>query len=141
MKKRIIYGIAGVFITLFSISSCKKTKADSPQLSVSNITDTMPEGGGTESLSFTCDASWSINGASFDWLQLSQTSGNGGNVTIQLTAPANTSGITRSVLLQINSANGQTRRITVLQAPVIFPSYNTSPIAPDATGMSSTANR
>ena len=55
MRKKIIYVIAGIFITLFSISSCKKTKVDSPQISISNITDTIPEGGGTKALLFNCN--------------------------------------------------------------------------------------
>jgi endoglucanase len=139
MKKKIIYGIAGILITFFSISSCKKTKVDSPQISVSNITDTIPAGGGTESLSFTCNDAWSIDTTGIGWLKLNLVSGNSGDATITLTAPANTTGISRTVLLKLNAANGQARRITVLQAPVIFPSYNTSPKAPDATGMGSTA--
>jgi hypothetical protein len=66
-------------------------------------------------------------------------SGHSGAATINLSAPANHTGISRSVILKLNAANGQARRITVLQAPIIFPSYNTSPKAPDATGMGSTA--
>lgn len=138
MKKRIIYGIAGIFIILLAISSCKKTKV-SPQLSISNITDTIPEGGGTQYLSFTCNDEWSIDTTGIGWLHLSQTSGNSGDASINLSAAANTTGISRTVLLKLNAANDQSRRITVLQAPVIFVSYNTSPIAPDATGMNSTA--
>ena len=139
MKKKIIYVIAGVFITLFIISSCKKTKVDSPQVSVSNITDTIPGTGGTKSLSFNCNDAWSIDTTGIGWLKLSQTSGNSGDANIDLSAAANTTGISRTVILKLNATNGQARRITVLQAPVIFPSYNTSPIAPDATGMGSTA--
>ncbi|MGB3007406.1 MAG: cellulase family glycosylhydrolase [Chitinophagaceae bacterium] len=138
MKNKIIYGIAGVFITLLSIISCKKTEV-APQLSVSNITDTIPEGGGTKSLSFNCNDIWSIDTTGIGWLKLNLVSGNSGDATINLTAPANTTGISRTVVLKLNAANGQARRITVLQAPVIYVSYNTSPKAPDATGMGSTA--
>lgn len=138
MKKKIIYVAGGVLMTLLSVISCKKTQV-STQLTVSNITDTIPEGGGTKSLSFTCDAKWSIDTTSIGWLKLNQISGNSGDATITLTAPANNTGISRTVLLKLNAVNGQERRITVLQAPVIFASYNTSPKAPDATGMGSTA--
>ena len=138
MKMKIIYGIAGIFIILLAISSCKKTKV-SPQLSISNITDTIPENGGTKSLSFTCNDEWSIDTTGFGWVSISPISGTGGDATITITAPANNTGISRKVLLKLNSANGQARRITVLQAPVIYASYNTSPIAPDASGMGSTA--
>jgi hypothetical protein len=139
MRKKIIYGIAGIFTILFSISSCKKTKTDSPQISVSNITDTIPEIGGTKVLPFNCNAEWSIDTTGIGWLKLSMVSGHSGDATINLSAPANNTGISRSVILKLNAANGQARRITVLQAPIIFPSYNTSPKAPDATGMGSTA--
>jgi len=141
MDKKIIYGIAGVFISLLSLSiiSCKKTTAATPILTAANVTDSIPAGGGTISVSFTCNDTWSIDTTGFSWLKLSQISGTSGAATISATAPANSTGISRSVILLLNAANGQARRITVLQIPVIFPSYNTSPIAPDATGMGSTA--
>jgi hypothetical protein len=139
MKMKTIYLMAVGLITLLYIISCKKTKADSTQISISNITDTIPERGGTKSLSFTCNAEWSIDTTGFGWVKISPIAGSSGETTITLTAPANTTGISRTVLLKLNAVNGQARRITVLQAPVIFPSYNTSPKAPDATGMGSTA--
>jgi endoglucanase len=139
MKMKIIYGIAGIFIILSAIISCKKTKGDSPKISVSNITDTIPESGGTKLLSFTCNDEWRIDTTGVGWVNISPVAGSSGDATITITAPANTTGISRTVLLKLTSANGQVRRITVLQAPVIFQSYNTSPIAPDATGMGSTA--
>lgn len=141
MNKKIIYGIAGVLITILflSISSCKKATDASPILTATNITDSMPAGGGTITISFTCNDTWSIDTTGFGWLKLSQVSGTTGTATITATAPANSTGISRSVILLLNSGNKQARRITVLQTPVIFPSYNTSPIAPDATGMGSTA--
>ena len=139
MKKKIIYVIAAGLITLLSSISCKKTKVESPQISFSNISDTMPENGGAQSLSFTCNGDWTIDTTGFGWVKISPIAGSSGDATITFTAPPNTTGISRTVLIKLNSANGQARRITVLQAPVIFPSYNTSSIAPDATGMSSTA--
>src|SRR5436190_15363697 len=118
MKKKIIYVTSGVFITLFSISSCKKTKADAPQISVANITDTIPAVGGTVPLSFTCNDAWNIDTTGIKWLKLNQASGNSGSAAINLSAAANTTGISRTVILKLNTANGQARRITVLQEPV-----------------------
>jgi aryl-phospho-beta-D-glucosidase BglC (GH1 family) len=138
MNKKFIYGIAGIFVVFSSIISCKKTET-SPQLAISNVTDTLPATGGTIPLTFTCNDSWSIDTTGFGWLHLSQTSGNSGAATINLTVAANSAGVSRSVLLYVSSANGQARHITVLQLPIIYPSYNTSPIAPDLTGMGSTA--
>ena len=128
----------GTLTTIFAAFSCRKTK-DAPVLTLSNITDTIPESGGTKTLSFTSNGDWIIDTTGFGWLKLSTVAGNGGDAAISLTAPANNTGMSRTVLLKVNSANGQARRITVLQAPVIYQSYNTSPKAPDAIGVGSTA--
>jgi len=140
MKNKIgtAYKVASIFIVLLAIVSCKKN-INAPELSIANITDTIPAGGGTVALAFTSNAAWSIDTTGFGWLKLSQTSGGSGAVTINLTAPANKTGMRLSLLLVLNSTNGQSRRITVLQDANIYPSYNTAPIAPDATGMGSTA--
>jgi len=119
--------------------SCKKTDSAASPLTLANITDTIPEGGGTIALSFNSQAAWSVDSSGIGWLRLSQTSGGSGPATISLAAPANASGIGRTVMLTINSTNGQSRRITVLQFSQIFPSYNTTPIPGDVSGMSSTA--
>ena len=127
-----------LFIASLLVVSCNPTAQD-PQLTLANTTEEIPSTGGTVALSFTCNDAWSVDTTGIGWLKLSQISGIAGDATINLTAAANTSGISRSVLLNVVSPNGQARRVPVLQTPVIFPSYNTSPIAPDASGMGSTA--
>ena len=63
-----------------------------------------------------------------------------GKSTIQIkTLSENGTGAGRSGYLDITASNGQNRRVKVTQAPTIYPSYNSSPKAPDETGMSSTA--
>ncbi|MGN6177885.1 MAG: cellulase family glycosylhydrolase [Mucilaginibacter sp.] len=101
--------------------------------------DTIPASGGTVALAFTSNAAWTVDTAGIGWLHFSQTSGGSGNATISLTGLVNKSGASRTVLLVLNSTNGQSRRITVFQDANIYPSYNTSPTAPDQTGMTSTA--
>jgi len=133
------YKVLGIFIAVLVAASCKKNEIASPKLTLSNLTDTIPEGGGTVALKFTTNASWSVDTTGIGWLHLSQTSGNSGAVTVNLMAAGNLTGSTRSVLLTMKAANGQNRRITVLQDSKIYPSYNTSPKTPDATGMGSTA--
>ncbi|MBN8851609.1 MAG: cellulase family glycosylhydrolase [Sphingobacteriales bacterium] len=133
------YIFFGILFAVLAAVSCKKTDSTTSPLTLTNLTDTIPEGGGTVALSFSSNAAWSIDTTGAGWLHLSQTSGNPGGATISLSAAANASGISRTVLLSLNSTNGQSRRITVLQLPRIFPSYNTSAIAADASGMSSTA--
>ncbi|MBD1363113.1 cellulase family glycosylhydrolase [Mucilaginibacter sp. ZT4R22] len=131
--------IAAIFLAIIVSVSCKKNEKLTPQLTLTNLTDTIPEGGGTVSWAFTSNAAWNVETSGSGWLKLSQTSGNGGDATVDLTAEANKTGATRSVILVVNSANGQSRRITVMQDAIIYPSYNVSPKAPDATGMGSTA--
>lgn len=138
MKRNNFYLILVLLIASLAVVSCSTTEP-TPQLTLSNMTKDIPSEGGTVALTFTCNAAWSVDTTGLGWLKLSQISGVAGDANINLTAAANSSGISRSVLLNVISPNGQARRVTALQAPVIFPSYNTSPAAPDATGMGSTA--
>jgi len=138
MKTHFKYILAGLFF--ISITACKKTKNPEPQLTVSASTITFTPEGGTEDLSVSGNAGWSISNPVYAWLQLSTTSGNSGSSVIHLTTLSeNATGATRSGILYISSSNGQARRVTVSQTPTIYPGYNTSPIAPDMTGMSSNA--
>lgn len=127
------------FIAIVSLISCKKNGDVAPELSVAPTAITFLAEGGTHDLSITCNAQWSISNPGSSWLQLDKTTGNSGSTTVQLAAGQNGSGTTRSVILTVNSSNGQARRVTVSQLPTIYPSYNTSPKPPDATGMTSNA--
>lgn len=118
-------------------AACKEDGA-APELTVSPTDLSIPGEENTAEITITSNDSWTISNAA-DWLQLSQSSGNSGTATVEVTASANSMGETRSVILVVNSNNGQTRRITVSQVSLIYPSYNTSPQPPDATGMSSNA--
>jgi len=139
MKKESLYKFLVIFIAIAVIVSCKKTETTGSQLTLGNITDTIPENGGTVALSFNSNATWTLAAGDAKWLNISHTSGNNGPATINLTADTNSSGSSRSTLLNIHFSNGQDRRIIVIQLPRIFPSYNTSPAAADAAGMGSTA--
>ena len=138
-KIQVVYKIAVIFIAVLAIVSCKKNVINTAQPTQANVTDTIPMGGGTKMLTFTSNAAWRIDTTGFGWLQLSQTSGGSGNAVITLTGKANKSGASRSLQLVLNATNGQARNINVWQDVIIYPSYNTSAIAADATGMGSTA--
>jgi endoglucanase len=125
-------------ISLVGVSACKKENVE-PELSVSVTELSFSPEGDTKEITVSSNDNWNINNAASQWLQLSQTNGNGGSATIQIIAGANTTGSSRSSILTVNSNNGQARRIMVSQGPTLFPSYNTSPKPPDETGMSSTA--
>jgi aryl-phospho-beta-D-glucosidase BglC (GH1 family) len=125
-----------ILLTVVFGSACKEDGTD-PVLNVSIKSLTIPAEGSTSEFTVTSNESWRITSASSAWLLISETSGNSGTYTIELSAEANTTGITRTSILTVDSDNGQTRRITVSQPSKIYPSYNTSPKPPDATGMSS----
>jgi len=138
MKRNNFIIILVLLIACLVVVSCNITTQE-PQLTLTNMTKDIPSEGGTVTLSFTCNGAWSVDTTGLGWLKLSQISGVAGDAAINLIAPSNSSGISRSVLLYVISPNGQARRVTALQLPNLFPSYNTSSIAPDASGMSSTA--
>lgn len=127
--------IGFLIVGLFSMNCHKKVDTVAPELSVSQSEISLPAEGGAADVTITGNAQWTIsNGAS--WLQLNKTSGSSGSSTIELTATSNGTGATRSIILSIDAANGQARRVTVSQTATIYPSYNTSPQAPDSIGMS-----
>ena len=140
MKIKYSFKILISLITVISLFSCKKTKGPDPQLTVSATTITFTGDGGTQDITVTSNADWSVSNPAFSWLQLSATSGKGGSTVIHVTATSpNGTGASQSAVLYISSSNGQARRVTVTQAPNLYPSYNTSPIAPDMAGMTSNA--
>jgi endoglucanase len=126
----------GLLLTVLFFTSCRK-KGDSivPELSVSPSTINLPAEGGTADLTINGNAQWSVSNAAA-WLQLSKIAGNSGSNTIRLTAGSNGTSASRSTVLTVNAENGQARKVTVSQAAQLYPSYNTSPQAPDSTGMS-----
>jgi endoglucanase len=139
MKSNPFYSITFVFfIVLTGFTSCKKGAIE-PELNVSPATVSFPAEGGTSEVTVTSNVRWNVGNAAFQWLQLSTTTGNSGSATIQLTAGPNSTGSTRSGILTISADNGQARRVTVSQPSQLYPSFNTSPQAPDASGMGSTA--
>ncbi len=119
-------------------TGCRKKETIAPELSASATELSFVAEGGTGDLTITGNATWSINNPA-SWLQLSKATGSTGSTAIKLTTAVNTTGATRSVVLTVSSTNGLARRITISQANLIFPSYTTSPKAPDQSGMSSTA--
>ena len=138
MKIHFKYILAGLIF--ISIAACKKTKDPDPELTVSASTITFTGDGGTEDVTVAGNADWIIDNPAFSWLQVSTTSGKSGSTVIHLTTLSpNGTAATRSGILYISSSNGQGRRLIVSQAPTLYPNYNTSPIAPDMTGMTSNA--
>lgn len=131
------FTMMGLLIGLFFMN-CKKKDTVAPELSASPSEIVLPAEGGTASLTIKGNEKWTISNLA-TWLHLSKSSGNSGSDSVQLMASSNETGTSRSVFLSVDAANGQARRVKVSQPPTIYPSYNTSPKPPDATGMNSTA--
>lgn len=129
------YKMTGFLMAILFFAGCKKKDSVTPELTVAPSQITLPSEGGTADVTISGNAQWSISNLAA-WLQLSNTSGSSGSSTIGLTAAANETGASRSTFLSVNSSNGQARRVKVTQPATIYPSYNTSPKAPDSTGMS-----
>src|SRR5450631_4179360 len=130
--------LAMLIAVAFSLG-CKKNSGGTPQLSVSASSIAFPAQGADSTVTITCNSQWSIDNPAASWLQQSQLTGTSGTATVKLTANSNTTGVTRSAILNVSADNGQGRRITVSQVSSIYPSYNSSPLPPDSTGMTSTA--
>ena len=132
--------IVGFFMAILSLVSCKKKTEVAAELSVSPGAITLPAEGGVSDITISSNAAWTVNNPLSSWLQIDKKTGSSGSATIQVkTVGPNGTGASRSGYLDITASNGQNRRVKVTQPPTFYPSYNTSPKAPDATGMSSTA--
>lgn len=130
-----------IILLFVSLSSCKEDGNDDavPQLSVSVSELTIPAEGSKSEITITSNDKWRLANPGLGWLQISQTSGGSGTTSIELSIGVNNTGNTRTAILTVSADNGQARRIKLSQPPQLYPSYNTSPIEPDATGMGSTA--
>jgi endoglucanase len=140
MKKMFFFKSVVFLTAIITLFACKKAKSPAPELTVSLSTITFTGDGGTQDITVTSNADWSVSNPALSWLQLSTTSGTSGSTVIHVTATSpNGTGTSQSAILDISSSNGQARRVMVTQAPNLYPSYNTSAIAPDMTGMPSNA--
>ncbi|WP_183580712.1 cellulase family glycosylhydrolase [Mucilaginibacter sp. X5P1] len=140
MKKNYFFKSIVFLTAIITLFACKKATTTAPALTISVSTITFAGNGGTQDITVTSNADWSVSNPALSWLQLSATSGKSGSTVIHVTATSpNNTGASQSAILEISSSNGQARRVTVSQAANLYPSYNTSPIAPDMTGVTSNA--
>ncbi len=138
MKKIYLSRILIVLLGIWTLVSCSNEEEKAPVLDVSsNKADFTAEGGNVE-ITITSNSEWSISNP-VSWLQPSQTTGSSGSTSVKLSTEANGTGSTRASVLEVTASNGQVRRVNASQGSMIYPSYNTSPLPPDATGMSSNA--
>jgi endoglucanase len=136
------------FFSLLACSSEKDTedtKSANKTLTVdTNKIDIVNKGGEAVVKVAASVNSWTITSSNTSWLQLSQSSGVTGTVIVKITASENTAAEARTATLTLSSPEAASIQISVSQAGGaavvgLYPSYNTSPIAADNSGMSSSA--
>lgn len=137
-----LYKIAMLLFIVTAAISCSNNNSngEAPKLVVSTKEATFDSEGGIITFTIDSNAKWAIENTQ-PWMKIDKLAGDTGTTTVTLTTVLSTSNAANSVNIRISADNGQARLILVSQAPYIFPSYNTSPIAPDATGMASTATQ
>ena len=146
-KQFIFTFLAVVFLGIFSCSSDSGSSPDvkptAKTLSVDvNSIDFLATANSKDIIVTTNVTTWTISSSDTSWIQLSKTSGVSGSTSVTVAATENKGTTARSATISVSSSQAATVTITVSQAapaPVTYPSYNTNPIAADATGMSSTA--
>jgi aryl-phospho-beta-D-glucosidase BglC (GH1 family) len=134
---RVLLRVTFLF-AFFALCACEKEE-DLTTVSVSVEKIDFPEEGGSSGFSISTNAgSWEIK-SDLPWIQLNKTSGSSGSSSIQVTALANPDAMVRTGNLTIIAPNSSPKEIRISQKGQLYPSYNTSPLPPDATGMPSTA--
>ena len=139
MRTKSWCGFIGLTISVVLFAYCSKTSTITPELSVSSTEIAFQAEGGTSGLTITSNVEWNISNPASSWLQLSKSGGKSSKDSILLTTVANTTGATRSAILEVNAGNSQVRRIKITQASSLYPGYNISPAPANSTGMGSTA--
>jgi len=84
-------------------------------------------------------AAWTLSNP-VSWIKLSQTVGTSGSTVVKITALENTTTALRNAVITLSSTEIASSEISISQAAgSLYPSYNTNPIAADASGMGSSA--
>lgn len=128
-------GFLIVIALLFSY--CKKSEV-AAELAVSSLDVTAHADGDSTEVTINCNKGWTaaINDTA-PWIEIGRTVGEAGSTQLRLKFSSNGTGASRYGVVTVKS-NGQARRIKITQTGNLYPTYNLSPKAPDASGMSST---
>ncbi|WP_343695939.1 cellulase family glycosylhydrolase [Flavobacterium sp.] len=151
MKNTIKTYLLSTFLcfSFLSIWACSSDKEDEKTVAKTLTIDTNKidflSKGSEASVKITTNVTaWTISNPGSSWIQLSQAGGTSGTISVKITASENTSTEARTATITISSSETSSIQIAVTQAGAavvtsLYPSYNTNPIAADASGMSSTA--
>lgn len=132
-----------VAVVITTLVACEKDNRDVPKVSLSSSQVAFAVNGGTSGFTINSNTSWKIVSASAGWLQISNQTGDAGSTQVNLTVGENTGFTNRSVTLQIATSNGAPQQVAIVQfsRSKSYPGYNTSPLPPDATGMTGSAQQ
>lgn len=152
MKKTVINRFLSIllcvaFLGLWACSSDSGTDEKPAAITLTSDTSKIDfqTKGNAASVKITTNATaWTVTTSDASWIQLSQLSGGTGATTLSITASENTTTATRTAVITISSSQATSVKIAVSQVGVVpvvslYPSYNTSPLPADATGMTSNA--
>lgn len=97
------------------------------------------KGGSSVEINITTDApDWEIT-SDAEWLQFTPSTGGAGTVKVTATALANSGSEPRAAAVSLSAEYAPSVEISASQIGEYYPSYNTSPLPPDDSGMGSTA--
>jgi aryl-phospho-beta-D-glucosidase BglC (GH1 family) len=138
MQFIIKYILLGFLASSLVCAGCEKNKQITLNVNLKNL-EFPNEGGSFNIIIQTNAGSWNFKDSLPDWLQTSQTTGITGKTTISVIALENAGIGLRSATIILSAETAPTVQIAISQKGNLYPGYNTSPIDPDTTGMSSTA--
>jgi endoglucanase len=135
------------WISILACSADKEATPDDPTPVTKTLTvdvskiDFQSPGSTSEFIVTSTSTNWTVAASEASWLKFTPVTGVSGRTTITVTASENTTSVARTTVLTISSSEVASIQVTVSQAGKIgiYPSYNTNPIADDATGMGNTA--
>jgi len=140
MKKyiKVVYGLLVIVATQISCQS----EADKPVLTVTPLQINFDADGGKKSFIVNTNApDWTLTSSDNTWLTFSTNEGHAGSTTVEVTAAYTPITTLRTSTAVLHAAGADEVEVTMSQAAAIYPSYNTSPQSPDATGMGSDARQ
>lgn len=138
MKLKLRYALIACLIAGIASEGCRKTANVAGQLTLSQYSITLPADGGTTKIMIYSSTAWNIDSVSGAWIKFNKYHGNSGTDSVVITAASNATGGNLTASFAV-AGGGMSSLVNAIQSHPIFPSYNTTPVASDPTGMSSTA--
>jgi aryl-phospho-beta-D-glucosidase BglC (GH1 family) len=137
-------------VAFLGFSACSADKETPQNLGIKNLAvstnkiDFESTGSGVDVTIKTDVTAWLLKSSDASWLKISEAGGTSGSTIIKVTALENKTTKIRTAVVTLSSNEAESVQITVSQAGLAeadgsFPNYNISPLAADASGMSSTA--